>query len=99
MAAVVSVKNNHVFIEGSVRFEDVLLLREACNRLVQQAELGLVFDFSKVAHCDSSAVSLLLVLVRAAQHLGKPIHFVHLPKSLINMMRLCSVLPLIPLKE
>ena len=96
MTATVVEHNNEIIIEGSIRFDDVLLVRQACERYLQQAERDLIFNLSKVQNCDSSAVSLLLVLLRLAQLQNKSIVFTHLPVPLLNVMQLCGVRKIIP---
>jgi len=79
--------------EGVAAFEGDLILDQA-SRLLAEAEAALaqgarVFDFSRVGHMDSSALSLMLSLRRRAA--DRPVEFRAVPESLSSLAKLYGI--------
>lgn len=70
-------------------------LLDAGRALLQPGEV--VFDFSAVAEADSSAVAVMLGLVRAAAQAGSSVKFANVPAGVRSLTELYGVAELVSL--
>lgn len=87
-----------VKVSGTVSFANVVQMRNVGIQLLQQCPSDVVFDFSDVARCDSSALALLTAWARAAKKTGKQARFVHLPSQLLDIAKLSNLDKILSLK-
>ncbi len=79
---------------GSVTMANVTGIRQQGLSRLRHGDV--VVDWAAVTEVDSSAVSVLLEWLRAAQQSGRSVRFVHLPENLISLVRLYGALALLP---
>ena len=83
-----------VVVQGSVSIETVPALFESGLQQLRSDDLQV--DFTQVESVDSTAVSLLLGLVRAAQRTQHDFRVKGLPENLLSLARLYGVAELLP---
>lgn len=87
-------EGDRLLVSGAVTMHTVpALFAEGLQYLTQDK---LVVDFSQVEIVDSSAVSLLLGWLRAAQQNKRELHIANLPASLASLASLYGVADLLP---
>jgi phospholipid transport system transporter-binding protein len=56
-----------------------------------------LFDFGEVSEADSSAIALMLGLIRSAEQLGASVKFSNVPQGVRSLAELYGVAELLPL--
>ena len=59
--------------------------------IAQQTATQCIIDLKNVGHSSSVGVALLTVWLRFAQSQGKTIRYQHMPKSMLDMVRLSGL--------
>ncbi len=91
----IALEGNRLRVSGQLTMNTVpTLYAEGLQYLNRD---GLVLDFTHAEVADSSAVSLLLGWLRAAQQNKRELHVAHLPASLTSLAALYGVSELLPL--
>lgn len=72
-------------VAGGINFSSVVALRPQGERLIDQVQSELRFDFSAVTQTTTAALSLLLCWRRYAAQQQRSIRFVNLPQELHSM--------------
>lgn len=70
-------------------------LLEAGRHFLQPGEI--LFDLGEVAEADSSAIALMLGLIRAAAGVGASVKFANVPAGVRSLAELYGVAELLPL--
>ena len=85
-----SAGGNIVQVSGRLTMETAV---DAFNKglPLQDGVSGLVVDLAQVDVVDSSAVSLMLAWLRAAQHKNVPLSFINVPENLLSLANLYGV--------
>jgi phospholipid transport system transporter-binding protein len=87
-------EGDRVLVSGPLTLETVKALFD--QGLQTNGKPSLVVDLSGVEAVDSSAVSLLLVWVRQAQHADVRLCFNHVPENLLALASLYGVADALP---
>jgi ABC-type transporter Mla MlaB component len=74
---------------GALTFADAGPVLAAAKRLTLPARGEI--DLDNIGAIDSSAVAVLLALVRRASEEGRPLHFVHVPSALVALAEVYGV--------
>lgn len=80
-------------IQGPVTIENAQAV--LAEGLAQFGGSDATVDLSQLEEVDSSAVSLVLEWLRAAQHSGRKLNFINLPANLTSLATLYGVLEII----
>ncbi|SFU76897.1 phospholipid transport system transporter-binding protein [Nitrosomonas eutropha] len=88
------VEEGRLFVRGPVTYDNVVGITRAGVAAIK-LDNG-VINLAEVTQVDSSAVSMLLEWVRAAQIHGRKIEFINLPANLAGLIELYDVDALIP---
>lgn len=86
-------------LPDSVRYENVLAVRQAGERALDEAPDGVEFSLAPLRESNSVVVALLLAWVRHARAHGKSIRFVEVPTDLRNIIELYGVTGILPLED
>lgn len=79
-----------LMLKGSIDFESAVDVLAQGLQLIEQ-HAYLVFDFSQVVYANSAILPVLLAWQRRALSCNKKIQFVHLPVSVIALVRLSRI--------
>lgn len=90
----VNVENNRLALSGPVVMQTMKSLHT--DGLAQIAAGDVVVDMAGVTDADSSAVSLLMELRRAAQNHKRKLSVINLPDSVRSLAKLYGVTELLP---
>jgi phospholipid transport system transporter-binding protein len=91
---VISLEGGRLLVSGGLTMDTVpALFAEGLPYLTQE---NLVLDFAQIVAVDSSAVSLLLGWLRAAQQKNCELRVVNLPSSLSSLASLYGVSEMLP---
>ncbi len=93
----IRVEDNHLTVIGSVTFANVTEITRA--GLVAMNQPDPVVDLAKVTELDSSAISMLLVWLRASQQQGQQLQLINLPQNLMSLIKLYDLAELLPLES
>lgn len=77
-------------ISGTLTFETVKEVWEQRTQLFSGHE-PIVIDLSKVAHCDSAGVALLLALLRESKKKKQGVAFSGVPKQMADIIQLSGL--------
>jgi phospholipid transport system transporter-binding protein len=86
-------------LPDSVRYDNVLAVREAGERALDEAPDGVEFSLAPLRESNSVVVALLLAWVRHARARSKSIRFVEVPADLRNIIELYGVTEILPLED
>lgn len=97
----ICIKGNCLTVIGSVTFANVVEITHAGLAIMDQPDP--VVDLAKVTELDSSAVSMLLAWLRAAQQQGQQqghqLRLINLPQNLVSLIKLYDLTELLPLES
>ena len=87
---VVQLAENVVQLAGRLTMDTAMVI---CNKGLQikEGQRDLVIDFARIEAVDSSAVSLMLVWLRAAQIKKVKLSFTNVPDNLLSLAKLYGV--------
>ena len=89
-------QNNLIAFNGELNFTAVnAAIWEQSKTLIDVAATDFSVDFSGVSSSDSTGVALLVSWVRHAKSLNKTIHFIHIPKQMLAIIRVSGLEKLI----
>jgi phospholipid transport system transporter-binding protein len=89
---------------GEFRLEGVMTFATAAQGLklvkpLLSRKASLKLDLSGVTRADSAGVGLLIEWVRLSRKVGSQIRYVHLPDSLLAMIRVGGVAGMLPIDD
>ena len=88
--AKIDYQQNAIHVAGELNFTTaVSLWKESLSRL--PAYTALHFDLADVSASNSGGVALLLEWMKYAKQQNKPIHFNHIPASLLSILSVSGV--------
>ncbi len=86
-------KENYT-VSGPIHFDTVSYLFKHGVEILEESSQARL-DFKEVTHVDSSAVALLLSWLRVAKQKGKSFIFMNLPSQLLEIAKVCEVMPIL----
>ncbi|HRN81191.1 STAS domain-containing protein [Nitrosomonas europaea] len=90
----IRLEGNRLFVGGPVTYDNVVEVIRTGDAAIKADDM--LIDLAGVTWVDSSAVSMLLEWMRAAQTYGRRIEFINLPSNLADLIELYDVGSLIP---
>lgn len=91
-------RSNIYFLSGKLNFSTVPLLWQQSQTILNDNPPSITFDLTQVMQSDSSGVALLIAWTRYFRCQSHAIHFVHLPKQMLSIIRLAGLDSIIPIK-
>lgn len=96
--ATLNVKNDTVFVSGSIDFDNVVLLWQQgiafINSLTEAKEIKI--DFKGLKQSDSSGLALLTGFVRVSQEKNKAVVFINMPSFMQDVLQVCGLEGVLP---
>lgn len=90
--AQISLNGNTLVITGVLSLETILVTLQAAEELIRSAEgNSLVVDLAQVIRSDSTGLSLLINLKRAAAKKAMQVQFLNLPRYMQDVARVSGV--------
>lgn len=84
--------NKVVYLEGDLTIGNVVARKATLAQWLQTYQASeVVFDFSRVANCDSAGLALIIDLIRCAAKLGKSLRLTHLSQQMLDLVTFCGV--------
>lgn len=94
--AKLEIKNGLLCVNGSINFENVMLVCKQGTTLMKTLETVEV-NLHGLSQSDSSVLALLADWVREANALNKKIVFTHMPLFMRNITRVCGLDGVLPI--
>ncbi|MEY3182865.1 MAG: hypothetical protein RLZ35_850 [Pseudomonadota bacterium] len=98
LPTIVAKPNQGLVLSGFISFDTVMSVYEQGLILLKAQPNTVVIDLTGVLHGDSSILALLSAWIRYTMGQEKKIQLIHLPQSLLHLMRLSGLERIFPIK-
>jgi anti-anti-sigma factor len=92
----ITLQEEYLCLGGRLDFFNIEQVTQICTNLVA-AVSAIKVDLSKVTHSDSSALSMMIALMRNSKNNNQTIEFVNAPKFIVDLGRVCGLDSILPL--
>lgn len=92
----ITFQDSQFFVSGELSFFNVMSVFQKSLPLLQQCK-EFHFDFSGLTSSDSGGLALMLEWIKLAAKENKAIHFTHLSKDILSLVKAAGLDSLIPI--